>query len=337
LIFYPQLTTLEQAISCIRGEKNMIASPTGKVETTDDRASHPKVSIGMPVFNSEKYLSQTLESILAQTWTDFEVILFDNGSTDQSQEICQAFQSKDSRVRYVRSSQSLSVASQYNRLVELALGDYFKWAAPDDLLAHNFLERCIAVLNREQQVVVCYPRTRLIDAADIVFGTYADELNLRSPQPHRRLGEFYGNQGLCHPIYGLIRMDVLRHSGLLGEFPMADRILLSELALSGEICEIPAYLFLRRIHSDFSARIHSTDSPYDINSKGKAQFIKWQHLMQYIKAIQRVELGVVEKVHCYLQLTRLILFPKRWANSAAGPDRLLTPLSFARRWVGRNH
>jgi glycosyltransferase involved in cell wall biosynthesis len=318
----------------------MIASATTMVETKDVRAGHPVVSIGMPVFNAQKYLGQALDAILAQTYLHFEVIIFDNASSDRTQEICLDYAALDSRIRYGRIDQPVSVTESYNRLVEVARGEYFKWAAPDDLMDPAFLERCVNILNRKPEIVICYPRTRLIDDSGVVLGIYADEMNLRSPHPNCRLREFFENQGLGHPIYGLIRLDALRRSRLFGEFPMADRVFLSELALLGQIHEIPAHLYLRRIHSGFSARINAVDTEYqdwyDLRSKGKVQFPKWRRLAEYWKAIQRAELGFAETLRCYFQLAHFIFIPKRWTGLLMEASAIVTPRAYAARRVGRS-
>jgi glycosyltransferase involved in cell wall biosynthesis len=312
----------------------MIASATTMVETKDARAGHPVVSIGMPVFNAQKYLGQALDAILAQTYLHFEVIIFDNASSDRTHEICLDYAALDSRIRYERIDQPVSVTESYNRLVELARGEYFKWAAPDDLMDPAFLERCVNILNRKPEILISYPRTRLIDDSGVVLGIYADEMNLRSPHPNRRLREFFENQGLGHPIYGLIRLDALRRSRLFGEFPMADRVLLSELALLGQIHEIPAHLFLRRIHSGFSERINTVDTA--CQGKGKVQFPKWRRVAEYLKAIQRAELGWAETLRCYFQLAHFIFIPKRWTGLLIEASALITPRAYATRRVGRS-
>jgi glycosyltransferase involved in cell wall biosynthesis len=296
----------------------MIASATAEVDHFDANAGHPKVSIGMPVYNAEAYLSHALDAVLAQTFFDFELIVSDNGSTDRTAEIGRAYAAVDSRVHYERCDSATSTAGNYNRVVELASGEYFKWAAADDLIAPTFLERCVNVLQREPDVVLCYARTRLIDESGTVLGTYSDELDLCSPQPHRRLRQFYENQGLCHPIYGLIRLDVLKRSGRLGELPMADRVLMSELALLGKILELPGYLFLHRIHSGFSARVNAVDVEYQgwYNPRIRAvvHFPRWRRLGEYLNAIHRTKLGMVETIRCYLQLVHFIFIPKRWTG-----------------------
>ena len=93
----------------------------------------PLVSIGMPVFNGEDYVEAALDSILTQTFTNFELIISDNASTDRTEEICNDFADSDDRIRYYRQEKNLGAAANFNRVFELSSGKYFKWAAHDAL------------------------------------------------------------------------------------------------------------------------------------------------------------------------------------------------------------
>ena len=123
----------------------------------------PRVSIGLPVYNGEKFIREAIDSIFSQTFEDFELIISDNGSTDRTQQICQAYAAQDLRIRYYRNKKNIGAARNYNLVFELASGEYFKWAAHDDLCAPEYLERCVEILDRDPDVVLCYPKTSIID------------------------------------------------------------------------------------------------------------------------------------------------------------------------------
>ncbi len=110
----------------------------------------PKVSVGMPVYNGAETLPAALDSLLAQTYTDFEVLINDNASTDATEAICRAYAARDSRIRYERNSANLGAAGNFNRVFERARGAYFKWFACDDLLAPDYLAECVAALEHLQ-------------------------------------------------------------------------------------------------------------------------------------------------------------------------------------------
>lgn len=276
----------------------------------------PKVSIGLPIYNGDDFLEETLDSILAQTFVDFEVIISDNGSTDQTEKICRDYMAKDKRIHYFRNQSNLGAARNYNITFELSSGEYFKWAAHDDLCAPDFFEKCVQILDSQPNVVVCYPRTTLINESGDVQGHYADDLHLSSPEPHKRLQKFFATQGLCHPVFGLIRSSVLKNAALIGNYPMSDRVLLGELALYGEFCELSEYLFLRRIHPQISTHANVTVNQiaawFDPAKREKAVFPRWRRLVEYLKAIQKAPLSFSDRMQCYLQVVRFAFIPTRW-------------------------
>ena len=114
----------------------------------------PRVTIGLPVYNGQNYLVETLESLLAQTYTDFELVISDNASTDRTEAICRQYAAGDARIRYYRNDENIGASANYNRAFELGRGEYFKWAAHDDLLAPTYLERCVEVLDANPDVVL---------------------------------------------------------------------------------------------------------------------------------------------------------------------------------------
>ena len=121
----------------------------------------PKVSIGMPVLNGENYIEPAIRSILAQTYSDFELIISDNASQDRTEEICLYYAKKDRRIRYHRNDSNIGAARNFNRTVELAKGQYFKWAAHDDTLAPEYLEKCLEVLEQDESLILCFPENNI--------------------------------------------------------------------------------------------------------------------------------------------------------------------------------
>ena len=116
----------------------------------------PRVTVGVPVFNGESFLAETLDSLLNQTFSDFEIVISDNASTDRTEEICRAYAARDPRIRYYRSDANRGAAWNHNRVFELARGEYFKWNSADDLCAPEFLARCVAALDEDASaIMVC--------------------------------------------------------------------------------------------------------------------------------------------------------------------------------------
>ena len=121
--------------------------------------NNPLVSIGMPVFNGEKSLAQALDALLEQDYSNLEVIISDNGSTDRTPMICQEFLKKDSRIKYYRSSENLGSNWNFNRVFDLSSGKYFMWAAHDDLRELSFVRACVEMLEQSAEAVLCHSHT----------------------------------------------------------------------------------------------------------------------------------------------------------------------------------
>ncbi|MHA7646503.1 glycosyltransferase family 2 protein [Nitrosopumilus sp. S4] len=114
-----------------------------------------KISIGLPVYNGENFLNKCLTSLLDQSFSDFEIIISDNASIDNTSQICKKFQDRDSRIRYFRHSKNKGAIWNFNFVLGKAVGNYFVFAAVDDYWSTNFLERNIAFLERNNDYVGC--------------------------------------------------------------------------------------------------------------------------------------------------------------------------------------
>lgn len=275
----------------------------------------PKVSLGIPVYNAEKYLAATLDTILAQTFTDFELIISDNASTDGTEEICRFYVDRDARIRYHRHEQNLGAARNFNVLVELACGEYFKWIAYDDPLSPTCLEKCVDALDASPDVIMSYARTILIDENDELIEYHDDRFNLRSPRAHQRFRQYFHSSAWCHPVFGLVRTDVLKRTGMIGAYASSDKVLLGEFALQGQCVEVPEYLAYRRLHPENSTSANTTDEAmaawFDPASARRVMAPRWRRLLELHHGIQRAPLNFVEKTQCYAELGWFYLSPGR--------------------------
>jgi glycosyltransferase involved in cell wall biosynthesis len=215
----------------------------------------PRLSIGMPVFNGAKWIRQALQSLLTQRFTDFELIVCDNASTDGTEAIARSVAAADPRVRYHRNSANIGVHRNYDRVFELASAPYFKWAACNDVCLEGFLERCIDVLDRRPDVVLVYTRAVLILAppgGEEYAQEYDDNLNLEQARPSERFREYLNRERLNNVMNGVIRADALRQTALNVRLPGSDISMVAELALRGKFVEIPDRLFVRRVTPETS-------------------------------------------------------------------------------------
>ncbi len=268
-----------------------------------------RASIGLPVYNGENFLEAALCSLLAQTHSDFELIISDNASADRTEEICRAFAARDRRIRYYRNNTNIGSARNFYRAFELSSGEYFKWAAHDDLNAPEFLERCINVLDQESSIVLCYPKTKIIDERGRFLRDYDFAVDTTSPKPHVRLYNILRTDHWCFQIFGVMRADIFRKMLIYEGFRGYDRNMLAEFCLFGRVYEWPEFLFFRRDHSGTSANLYAGSSQqfatYDPPSS-QLRYLAWRRFRGYFAAVAHAPLNVSERLLCYMQLMRLI-------------------------------
>src|SRR4030042_2609285 len=272
---------------------------------------NPLLSIGMPVYNGQNYIKEALNSILRQTFKDFELIISDNGSSDGTQKICEEYAHKDKRIKYIRHEHNRCASWNFNYVVGLASGKYFKWAGHDDNLDPEFLKECVMALEKNDAAILSYTRSKIIDARGEVTGLYDGALNLDSAQAHIRykmIHDAYRGHHWCNPAFGVIRLEILKKTIMLGAFIAADEVLLAELSLLGKMIEIPKYLFFRRLHPGGSVQANPSAekrlSWFDPSKSGKLIMTKWRHLGESFKAINRVRMGFSERILCYRELSK---------------------------------
>ncbi|OUR99165.1 hypothetical protein A9Q81_11340 [Gammaproteobacteria bacterium 42_54_T18] len=258
----------------------------------------PRVGIGMPVYNGERYLEETLTATLAQTYEDFELIIADNASTDKTEQICKDFASQDSRIRYIRNPINLGASKNYTVCFEPSKSEYFRWANADDLPAPDLIEKCISVLDEHPDTVLAYGKTKIIDENGKLLDHYDDNLDLQHQQAAARFVQCLDNIGLSNILYGLVRRDSLAHTALMGNYIASDINLIAELTLYGKYREIPDYLFSRRMHPDCSSWDRA-DEERQKNfwdpSKQKLLMQTWRTMFEYFKAVYRAPISASDK------------------------------------------
>lgn len=221
--------------------------------TTESAAAAPTVTIGLPVYNGEKYLRESLDALLAQTFTDFELVISDNASTDATPLICEEYAARDPRIRCLRQVTNIGAGPNHNILVPQARGRYFKWASHDDLYAPELIERCVALLETNPEAVLTHAWDAVIDAAGETVHKQPYALDTANPDPAARLHSLLYVPG-GNDFYGVIRTDVLRDVGEHGSYYNADRVFVAGLALRGTFVQAPEVLYLRRDHAGRATR-----------------------------------------------------------------------------------
>jgi len=276
-------------------------------------SSKPLVTIGLPVFNSARYVAQSIESLLDQTYRDFELIISDNASTDDTARICQHYASLDRRVRYTRNDVNIGNPRNFNRIATLTTTPFLKWSTADDYWAPTFLERAMEVMLGDDSIVLCYPQATLVDAAGANPTPYDDVLHLVDNDPAERFIRLLTTIRLAHQHLGIIRMAQLRRIALLGTHVASDINLLAELTLYGKFFELPERLFFRRFHKD-SGSWKRGDKEHEARryhaAGKKAVWLKWPRHLGLISAVKRSDLPLGSKVRLYRFLSRQMVWDR---------------------------
>jgi glycosyltransferase involved in cell wall biosynthesis len=215
------------------------------------------VSIGMPVYNEERYIEQALQSLLSQSVEDFELIISDNASTDRTGEICLAYAAKDPRVRYYRMETNLGAIANFSRVFQLSSAPYFFWASGHDIRHKSFIARCVEILEQDTSVVLCYSGARWLEPdgrlGDVMSG-HVETRGMSQVSCFRTV--IWGLGGFNHPINGIMRSDALKKTSLIRNTIGPDVLLLHELALLGTFGEVPEPLLCIRRLSDYGSWHH---------------------------------------------------------------------------------
>lgn len=212
--------------------------------------SMPKVSIGLPVYNGEGRIGRALDSILKQDFSDFEVIISDNASTDGTRSICECYARQDKRIRYYRNESNIGVNPNHDRVFELSHGEYFAWFADDVEYLAGMLGRCVQAMDAAPaSVVLIYPGCEMIrDGQPAADDDVSVQSNAR--QSYERMATVIRQVYMVNHLYGLARRAALAKTRLNGLYASSDCVLLAELAMLGEIRELPMKLIRRRIDSN---------------------------------------------------------------------------------------
>ena len=284
----------------------------------------PRLSVGLPVYNGSSYLAESIEALLGQTFEDFELIISDNASTDETPDVCRHYEKLDSRVRYFRQPRNIGLAPNHNFCVEQARGELFKWAAGDDLYARDLLAKCVAALDEYPQVVLVHSYTAMIDGDGKVFQANAYPLASSSPRAPDRFRSLLNDSG-GDDDGGVMRKDVLLRTAMKESYHHADRTIITEVALHGPFYQVPEWLYFRRDHPDRAERSHPSIRGRCANMDPR-RANRWtnpvprllaEYVLAYVRMIQRSPLTPAERRECYRYLAE-------WMGRRSKPHRIVT-------------
>jgi glycosyltransferase involved in cell wall biosynthesis len=272
----------------------------------DSAPSAPRVSIGLPVYNGDAFLASAIDTLLAQTYRDFELIISDNASTDGTEAICRDRAARDPRIRYFRSDTNRGAMWNFNRVVELARGEYFKWAAHDDMHEPTYVERCVEALDRHPDVVLACTKLVDVDENGVRKEVDVPDLAWNSPQPNVRFRALANPHHRCESVFGVIRTSVLRKTMLISDYAGCDRVLLAQIALAGKFYEVPEVLFLHREHKKRSTKEYKSEQTRTAwfnparADRPDAPHVRMLH--GYANVVRTADVPLTDKVVCIAML-----------------------------------
>lgn len=206
-----------------------------------------EIAIGMPVYNGEAYLRQAIDSLLAQSFRDFVLLISDNASTDRTQQICEDYVRCDPRVRYFRQSSNRGATFNWNFVVLQSDSPFFKWASANDVCPPTMLEHCVQVLRQQPETALCYGRTELIDDDGVSIGIHDHDPEVLDEQPSVRYRRILDELAWNNAQSGLIRSSALRRTRMERDYIDGDMVLMAELALLGGFRKLDEIFLQRRV------------------------------------------------------------------------------------------
>ena len=235
-----------------------------------------RVSVGLPVFNGARFLSRALDSLLAQRGVDLELVICDNGSTDETPAIASSYASRDARVRVQRSETNLGVERNFARALEAASGEYFMWAACDDWWAPDFAARLVSALERNPAAAVAMTAVERVTEAghpvDVVRHQGAANPEHLSPWQLTML--LAGGRPYHMFVYGLFRTAFLRR--VFTGFPpvvAADRLLMVRVAMAAPFAYVDEVLHRRTVRQ---TPIASRYAEENIGRRWRMRSARWR-------------------------------------------------------------
>ncbi|TRT69737.1 MAG: glycosyltransferase family 2 protein [Microcystis sp. M_OC_Ca_00000000_S217Cul] len=229
--------------------------------------SEPRVSIGLPVYNGERFICSAIETLLSQTFSDFEIIISDNCSTDKTESICRQYAAKDARIRYVRQTKNVGITANFQFVLDAAVGEYFMWAAADDRQKPEFIQTLVKILDDNPSFAGAMSDVENHDeAGTLLFISMLDDIRVdkvKENWKNIRL-RFFRNptSNVFFAIYGLFKRDILlnieiNYKNLLGNLSSSEVPFLAQISLRGEIASVgtPLKIYTRHENSEYHKEI----------------------------------------------------------------------------------
>ncbi len=269
--------------------------------------SSPQVLIGLPVFNGAKYIGSAIESLQNQTLGDFRLVIGDNASTDDTEEISRTYAHDDSRIEYFRHEKNLGLVPNMRFVYQPAGEPYFKWTGHDDTLEPTYLERCVALLDHDSSLALAHSLALEIDTTGAKTRTFYDDIRLSGARPRDRLWRLLWAKHLTEQwaVMRTALVDVIRP---MGSYPGSDRNFNAELLMLGDMGYVEEPLLYVRAHPDAygSGGVSGKRSQFlwhDSNARVPRVPSGLINLKEYFRSVMTLPLPRRERVACLRVVT----------------------------------
>ncbi len=282
----------------------------------------PRVSVGLPIYNGQRYAAEAIDSILAQTFEDFELVICDNASTDRTAEICLAYAARDHRVQYYRNPENIGANRNFNRVAELVRRPIFAGRPTMTCVrrrSSNAASKYWTTI-RQSSSATRKPSWSMATANHSPNPLAAGFWKTFPPMIRRGIlilrpqaqcfFDMLMRTRWCFEIFGVSRREPLLRTGLQGSYYGADKVVLAALSLMGRFHEVPEELFLRRCHEGQSTSLRSASARATwSNPKSRRRVVvpQLECLRGYVDAVKHTALFVPERVACTFVLGRYLL------------------------------
>jgi glycosyltransferase involved in cell wall biosynthesis len=289
--------------------------------TASTNPDAPSVSIGMPTYNAERTIRLAIDGLLEQSFGNFELVISDNASSDNTWSIIEEYAQRDPRIVPMRQAKNIGANGNYSAVFRVSRGRYFKWASSNDWCAPDFLDRCVACLNNHQDIVLVAPRTRLFEDVPNVYTEYTDDHAFDQPDAVERFTQVSQRLALNNVVNGLVRSTVLRRTRLIEHYPGADIVLVAHLALLGKIALLDEPLFYRRMEAETATRLMTSEAVHRHHypqSSARALFRAWRYSGGWVRAALSADLSARD----VWRASKWALRMAYWSRNDLGSDVL---------------
>lgn len=298
----------------------------------------PRVSIGLPVYNGENFVADAIDSVLMQSFTDWELIISDNASTDRTVEICQGYVAGDTRIKLHVADKNQGAAWNFNRTFELSTGEFFRWLSHDDYLGSDCIARCVTTLDTSG-AILCATNTAVIDSEGYQVLDAAAETDLgfqqltasseakrirlsQSRRPSQRYAGILLYSRRCYEVYGLIRRAQMSQTQLHPSYCGGEKVWLAEVALMGQILELPETHFYCRWHdARFTSNSSTVEQAEHMSPGRKTRFAlphQYRSALGYFQLLFAKRIPFAERLVCVCIWLRFTLQINKWFSILSG-------------------